>query len=61
MGQLYLSARFIRHRLDPQALERFRYCDCYRVFQLAYAYEAHKADLKQQLTDMLSLAPVLTL
>lgn len=46
------SAHFYRHGQNPKGHDRFRCRDCHRVFQLTYAYEAHKPGIKEQITEM---------
>lgn len=40
------SAQVYRHGQNPKGHDRFRCRDCHRVFQLTYAYEARKPDVK---------------
>lgn len=46
------SAHVYRHGQNPKGYARFRCRDCHRVFQLSYAYEARKAGVKEQITEM---------
>ncbi|UCQ26955.1 IS1 family transposase [Edwardsiella tarda] len=46
------SAQVYRHGQNPKGYDRFRCRDCHRVFQLTYAYEAHKPGVKEQNTKM---------
>ncbi|CAG8939093.1 unnamed protein product [Penicillium salamii] len=46
------SAQVYRHGQNPKGHVRFRCCDCHRVFQLTYAYEARKPGVKEQITVM---------
>lgn len=48
------SAQVYRHGQNPKGHDRFRYSDCHRVFQLAYAYEARNQELKSRSLKWLS-------
>ena len=45
-------ARVYLHGQNPKGRDRFRCCDCHRVFQLTYTYQARKPGMKEMITEM---------
>lgn len=46
------STHVYRHGYNPNNRDRFRCCDCLRVFQLTYIYEARKPGVKEKIMEM---------
>lgn len=46
------SVQVYHHGKNPKGHDQFRCRDCHQVFQLTYCYEARKAGVKDQITEM---------
>ena len=48
----YQTESVRKHGIGAAGFQRFRCLDCKRSFQLDYAYEAYKPEVKEQIVDM---------
>ncbi len=59
MATIQVNCRFCnqtehvrKHGISVSGFQRFRCLECKRSFQLNYAYEAYKPNIKEQIVDM---------